>query len=139
MRPSVPSLVAGDFYLRRLRRGNQSNHDSLFLRCRPLKNGRRVRRQGEGVTGRRSAALAARDRLIPLNCVELRGIIFSILGKRQLNGPDRTATCNAPQGHTKPHKVGAQRHARYTGCLRSTDRPTAAPRPYVRRAGRDSS
>lgn len=56
----------------------------------------------------RRNALAARDRLISLNCVELRGIIFSILGKRQLNQADRTGPDGdmqrTPGSHTKPHK-----------------------------------
>lgn len=72
------------------------------------KGGGKTRVQGQGGLGVSSRRSAARDRLIPLNCVELRRIIFSILGKRQLNGPDRTATCNAPQGHTKPHKADAE-------------------------------
>lgn len=53
------------------------------------------------------------DRLIPLNCVELRGIIFSILGERQLNGWTgirrhatrhprviQNRTTNSTKGHT---------------------------------------
>lgn len=75
--------------------------------------------EGSGVTSRRSA-LAARDRLIPLNCVELRGIIFSILGKRQLNG--RTGSDGDMQCTPGSHKAAQSRRRDTHGIQGVSDR-----------------
>lgn len=54
------------------------------------------------------------NRLIPSNCVELRRIIFSILGKRQLNGRTERRDMQRTPGS---HKATAQNGRRDTHCI----------------------